>query len=54
MVNNATAIPRASQPHHLRENFQFLSNQRNLPVFLEEGDLSLIGELDGILGNPWD
>jgi len=54
---NATAIPRASQPHHLKDNFQFLSNKDskgNIPVSLDEEDLSLIGELDGLLGNPWD
>lgn len=56
MSSGAVAIPRASQPEHLRANFEFLLSPQSLgrPVQLSEEDMQEIGQLDGILGEPWD
>eukprot|EP01036_Dinobryon_divergens_P024916 gene24916-33409_t len=53
----AVAIPRASRLDHLRTNFRFLatsSSSSSEPLQLDDQDLAEIGELDGILGDPWD
>jgi hypothetical protein len=47
---------------HIAENFNFLltaSHAQNgqgevARVVLDEADLDLFAQLDGILGNPWD
>jgi diketogulonate reductase-like aldo/keto reductase len=62
VAQGATAIPRASSMAHIAENFNFLltaSHAQNgqgevAGVVLDEADLDLFAQLDGILGNPWD